>query len=536
MPTKKVPGKAQGKAKSKTKPAPAKAKAKAKAKPKATPAKAAPKPKAKVTAPPRAKAKARVARPAALPTPRTPSPQPPASAPPKAPAAKPVAPAAKPVAPAAKPPVAPGTPVARPAPAAAAGGTSPALTIDLGRARAHWHRRQGLAEPVGGAVDAVVAATGWPRTLGGSDVYLAVRARVPGMPRQALDEAVQTGKLQVVPAVRGCIYLVPRAEVPLVMRVAEEQYRKRTERELQKVGVDAAELKAVGAEVVKVLAGGPLAPDALRQALPEGSVRSLGEKGKKLGMSSPLPTALRYLEFEGKVERTLAGGRLDSERYEWRLPATNPFAGAKVPAGEVERNAAIARRFFSSAGPATLRDLANWTGLAQKDASAAMDRLPLAPVKIEGWADEAYVLEDELPRLREGAGASSTVPVSFLPFEDNFIVLHGGPGLFVDPRHHGRTIPVWGTTRGTTLGDATHMSMRALVEGDRITGLWEYDPDQKRIVFGTFEPMAPARRKQAEAQAEDLGRFLREEIGHARSFVLDTENALRERARLVKTL
>jgi hypothetical protein len=53
----------------------------------------------------------------------------------------------------------------------------PALRVDLSRARAFWHRRQGLAEPVGGTLEEVVTSTGWPRTLGGVDVYLAVRAR-----------------------------------------------------------------------------------------------------------------------------------------------------------------------------------------------------------------------------------------------------------------------------------------------------------------------------------------------------------------------
>src|SRR6185436_15080375 len=329
-----------------------------------------------------------------------------------------------------------------------------ALKIDLARARAHWHRRQGLAAPSGkspGKVEEVVAATGWPRTLGGSDVYLAVRARLPGMSRRTLDQAVEESRLQVIPAVRSCIYLVPRAEVPLVLRVAEEQYRRRAERELQKAGVKEGEVAALGAEVVKALRQGPLSPDGLRQALPAGAVRSLGERGKKLGMSSPLPTALRYLEFEGKVERTLEGGRLDSERYAWRLPARSPFAGAKVPNDPVDRHAAVARRFFQSAGPATLKELANWTALAQADARAAMDRLPLAPVIIQDHAEEAFVLEEDLPALASAAPPAKTL--SFLPFEDNFVVLHGGPRALVDPRHHGRPIPVWGTSRATTLGE-----------------------------------------------------------------------------------
>jgi hypothetical protein len=495
----------------------AKPKAKAKVKLKVAPVKKRPAPRA---APAKGPARPLPTR-SVAPRPVAPSPVAPKPAAAKAVASKPAKPAPTKAAPKAA------TPKAVTAPATA-------LRIDLARARAHWLEKQGLGAPIGGAPEEVVAATGWPRTLGGADVYLAVKARVPGLSRKTLDEAVEASRLQVIPAVRSCIYLVPRAEVPLVLKVAEEQYRKRTEREMQKLGVDDKELAALGAEVIKALRPGPMAPDALRAALPEGAVRNLGDKGRKLGVASPLPAALRYLEFEGKVERTLAGGRLDSERYDWRLPASNPFAGAKVPADAVERNAAIARRFFRSAGPATVNELCNWAGQAQKDARDAMARLPLVPVTIDDFNGEAFVLEEDLPLLR--APAPDRKNLSFLPFEDNFIVLHGGPRQFVDPRHHGRSIPVWGTTRGTTLGEATHMSMRALVEGDHIAGLWEYDPDAKQVVFGTFEPLPPARRKAAEQQAEELGRFLREELGHAKSFVLDTESALRERARLVKAL
>jgi hypothetical protein len=103
--------------------------------------------------------------------------------------------------------------------------TAPALSLSLDRARAFWHRKQGLAEPGKGSIEEVVASTSWPRTLGGVDVYLAIRARMPGLHRQELDEAVAQSRIQVIPAVRGCIYVVPRTQVPLVLRFAEDQAR-----------------------------------------------------------------------------------------------------------------------------------------------------------------------------------------------------------------------------------------------------------------------------------------------------------------------
>jgi Winged helix DNA-binding domain len=412
--------------------------------------------------------------------------------------------------------------------------TAPALRIDLERARAHWHRRHGLAEPVKGKIEEVVAATGWPRTLGGVDVYLAVRARVPGMSRRDLDGAVEEARLQVIPAVRGCIYLVPRGLVPLVLRVAEEQQRKRTERDLEKAGSSQREVADVAEAALVALRKGPLSTDALRKAMPEGTVRSLGEKGKKVGLSSPLPPALRHLEFEGKIERTLEEGRLDTERYLWRLMKKSPFTGAEVPADTNARYAAIAKVFFQQNGPATLKDFAGWTALSQRDARAAMDLAPLAPVAVDGYADDAFALEEDLPALREAAPASDSL--SLLSFEDNYITQHGGPGPMTKPEHQGLAIASWADSKPSTLGETKHIGMRTVFDGDRLAGLWEYDPDAEAIVFGTFEPLSPKRKRALEARAADLARFLREDIGHAKSFSLDTTDALRARAAIVKAM
>lgn len=412
--------------------------------------------------------------------------------------------------------------------------TEPALRIDLSRARAHWHRRQGLAEPVQGSIEEVVAATGWPRTLGGVDVYLAVRARVPGMRRRDLDEAVEQSRLQVVPAVRGCIYVVPRSHVALVLRVAEELSSKRTEREHEKAGISQKELAGVAEAVVAALSKGPLSTDGLRKALPAGVVRSLGEAGKKIGISSTLPPALRHLEFEGKVERTLEGGRLDTERYAWRLTAKSPFAEAKVPSDPIDRYARIAEAFFRSAGPATLKDFAAWSGFSQKDARAAVERIGLAPVAVAGYADEAFVFEADLPALREAAAPASSM--SMLTFEDNYLTLHGGPGIVTDPKHHARPIKGWGQAKATTLGEAKHISWRALFDGDALAGMWEFDPDARKVVFATFDPLPPAKKKAAAALAEDVAAFLRDDLGHARSFSLDTDDEMRARLADVKTI
>jgi hypothetical protein len=410
-----------------------------------------------------------------------------------------------------------------------------ALTIDLERARSHWYARQGLAEPASGPIEEAIAATGWLRTLGGVDVYIAARARKPGLTRAELDEAKETNKVHVSPAVRGCIYLVPSAHVPLALRLAEEQHRKRIDRDLEKAGTSVREVTERGAAVLAALrARGPLTSDALRKAVPEGAVRNLGEQGKKAGVSSTLPPSLRELEFAGQVERTLQGGRLDTERYLWRAAKKNVFSGVKVPETPQARHVAVAELFFGWVGPATTKDFAEWTGLALRDAKTAVEGASLAPVAIVGYSDEAFALASDLPLLKEPQEPSKAIRL--LAFEDNFLVLHGGLRTMTDAKHHSRTLTPWGPSKATTIGEAKHITSRAIVTGAGLVGLWEYDPDAAKVVTVTFDALGAAQKKELAALGEETAAFLKNDIGHAKSFSLDTDDDVRGRAKALKAM
>lgn len=403
--------------------------------------------------------------------------------------------------------------------------TAPAaLTIDLPRARAHWLHRQGLVEPTPGQIEDVLAATSWGRTLGGVDVYLAVRARIPSLKRKDLDAAVAASRVQVIPAVRGCIYLTPRVHVPLALRIAETLARKRLDADTAKAGVKPGELDTVGKAALKALAKGPLGTDALRKALPEGTVRSLGEAGKKVGVSSTLPPALRVLEFAGQIERTLEGGRLDTERYLWRKATKSPFDGAKLPADLV---AAAAEIFAAQCGPFTVDDFASWSGFGKRDAQAAIHKLGLPSVSVTGYGD-CFAREADLPELAKKA--PPVTGVRFLSFEDSYLTHHNGPGTVSDPRHHAIEMQSWGMPGKTKLGEANHIQTRSFVLDGLLAGFWEYDPSKKAVAWHAFEPLPARRKAEVQKAADALAEFIGEELGHARSFTLDTDKQVQERA------
>lgn len=411
----------------------------------------------------------------------------------------------------------------------------PAFRLSLEEARKVFVTAQGFPAPPGRSVAAVLEETGFVRTLGGVDVYLAVRARVPGMRRADLDAAVAAGEAQIVPAVRGCIYLVPRRHVPLALRVAEILTRSRDEREHAKVGIRPGEIEEIGAAVLQTIGErGPLTTDALRKALPEGTVRSLGDAGKKAGISSPLPAALRRLEFSGRVERAVESQRLDSERYLWRATERSPFDGVRLPDDPLDLYAGLARIFFHCAGLGTQKDFAAWAGIPQRDAKTAMERADLVPAAVDHLPEMHYLLHERRTLLNSSWGTSQ--PVALLSFEDNLLALHGGPALLVDKAHHATPVPEWATGKTVLLGEAKHMTLRSVMAEGKIAGFWEYDPDTRAVVATGFAGLSKATHARLDAVAEDVAHFLADDVGHGRSFSLDTDDDLRTRSAQVRAV
>ncbi len=404
-------------------------------------------------------------------------------------------------------------------------------SLTLAQARALWWQKQALGRSATAAASplpAVIAKSGWLRTLGGADVYLAARARKPGMKRGELDAALATGELRVVPAARGCIYLVPATAVSDLMALNSATWRKNTDKDLAKVGSSYSLLEGLAKPVLAALAAGGsggMTVDALRKAMPD-SIPSFGDVGKKAGVSSPLPLVLRMLELDGRVERTLEGGKLDSDRYLWRK------AEWKLPPASAEPLDSMIGAFLDFAGPVTLGHINKWSGVAQRDLKPVIQRLGAVPVTIDGIGD-AWVRSGDI-----GAAMRAVPPtgVALLAFEDNYLINHGSLGFVTETRHHGIEANIWGGEAPEALGTADHVLSRTIVIDGLIAGFWEVDPRTKGAVWMTFDPAGKPLAARLDELTADAARFLLDEIGHARVFSLDTMELVQERADRVADL
>lgn len=159
--------------------------------------------------------------------------------------------------------------------------------------------------------------------------------------------------------------------------------------------------------------------------------------------------------------------------------------------------------------------------LSKRDAKAAFERAGAEPVEVEALG----------AAWRLGSSpAPSPGGIRFLPFDDNYLVIPGGPRLFVPESAWAMPVPAWGSKAPSTLGAVKHLALRVVVDGPAALGLWEWDAAAGEVVVAPFSTVPRARREALDEGRSALAGFLRDELGHARSFSLDSDAQVQARA------
>ena len=196
--------------------------------------------------------------------------------------------------------------------------------MELEQIRAWWHHRQGLdgSYRTAGAAQ-VLERSGWARSVGGVGPYVSLFARA-GVRRAEADRAAAALEIYELPAARGCTYVVPASEFALALKVGQP-FNEAPMRVAASLGVTAKEVDKLSAAVVAALSKGSMSPEEIRDAT-GGAARSLGEAGKKKGVTTTLPLALGRLQCLGEIRPVPTDGRLDQQRYKYARWRPNPLA------------------------------------------------------------------------------------------------------------------------------------------------------------------------------------------------------------------
>lgn len=374
--------------------------------------------------------------------------------------------------------------------------------------RAWWWHRQGLDGSLRGKTAAeVLARAGWARSVGGIGPYLSLFARA-GIGREAADAAVARLDIHELPGARGCTYVVPASDFALALTVAQD-FSGGDFRAAAKLGVTDLEIETLCEGVKKALAKGPLDPDGIREATGQLS-RSLGDEGKKKGMSTTLPMALGRLQVRGEIRRVPVNGRLDQQRYLYTLWEPNPRAGHEMSTAEAFTE--LARRFFGWVGPATLGELQWFSGLGVKASKEACAPLKLVPCEA---GSERLLLPEDAGAFR--SFKSPTAPqYALVSGLDSISAARRDVLTLLDEADLDRRVHQ--DKKLGELGGLGDLPDHAILDRGRLVGLWEYDVDSRSIVHATFG----VKDKALEAAVKETEAYVRDELGDARAFSLDS--------------
>jgi hypothetical protein len=380
--------------------------------------------------------------------------------------------------------------------------------MDEAKMRAwRWHR-QGLDGTLADAKPAeVLERAGWARSVGGVGPYLTLFSRA-GTSREESDRAVADLEIHELPAARGCTYVVPSSDYALALKVGQ-QFNGSDMKQAAKLGVTDREIDKLCDAVLKSLAKKTLSPEEIRQATNDAS-RSLGEEGKKKGLTTTLPIALGRLQAAGDIRRVPVNGRLDQQRYAYAAWRPNPLAKFKLATEEAFTE--LARRYFRWVAPATLGEFQWFAGLTGKAAHAAVEPLKLVAVE-EGdarlmFADDREAFAKFKPTTKPRYALVSSL--------DSIHSHRRDVRALLDERDLNRQVV--GASAAQVAGGLTDLPSHAILERGRLVGLWEFDADTQSIVWSSFV----AKDKQLEAAVARTESFVRDELGDARSFSLDS--------------
>jgi hypothetical protein len=83
------------------------------------------------------------------------------------------------------------------------------------------------------------------------------------------------------------------------------------------------------------------------------------------------------------------------------------------------------------------------------------------------------------------------------------------------------------------MGGMVDLPSHAIIDRGRIVGLWEYDVDSASIVWATF---GAKKDKALAAAVEETQAYVRDQLGDARSFSLDSPASRRPRIEAIRRM
>ena len=317
----------------------------------------------------------------------------------------------------------------------------------------------------------------------------AVGVRLPGATDQVVEAAINNGEIIRTHILRPTWHFVSAEDIYWMLALRAAPLKAGLRSRHAQLGLSESIIARSNAILGNLLQGGNhLTRDEL---LPE-----LSQAGIPIDENRASHLLVRA-ELDGLVcNGVIRGRKLTYALLEERVPKT------VLPTRE-EALAKLAKKYFSSHGPATVPDFAWWSGLSFKDASRALEMVKqhLAAETIESqtyWYPESQALP---PTNKETA--------HLLPAYDEFLISYTDRRAALRFENFSKAVSNNGIFRPIVVVDG------------QVTGIWKRTVKKDKIIVETefFQPPDPTTMELIENAARQYGKFIGMEIEMALRFL-----------------
>lgn len=344
---------------------------------------------------------------------------------------------------------------------------------DLVTRRLH---NQLLVHPRFDTPDAVVA---WMGAVQAQEYPLAkwgLGLRLQDATDTAIEQAVNAGTILRTHVMRPTWHFVTPADIRWLLALTAPRVHAAMAYNYRRLGLDAALFLQSDTVLAKALEGGrELTRPELAAALNQAGIATEGLR-------------LSHLVMHAELEGVICSGARRGKHFTYallddRVPQTKPL-------DRDEALAELALRYFTSHGPATVRDCAWWSGLTQADVKAGL-------ALVEGQLEQEVI--DGTAYWHAGtpaAGGRLAATALLLPAFDEYTVGYKDRAAILNPDYAGQM--------GSAVLD------NVFVYEGRAIGRWAGRADKGRLAVqpAPFEPWNTAQQDAFAAAAQRYGKFL----------------------------
>jgi hypothetical protein len=277
---------------------------------------------------------------------------------------------------------------------------------------------------------------------------------------------------------RGTLHFMAREDIGWVLGLLSEGILRGNARRYKELELDGRTLARGDDVLVSALAGGKeLSRKELKAVLEENGISTRGQR---------LPHLLQHASLHALICQTVT---VRSDPLYFALGELSP---RPRPLPREEALAELARRYFTSRGPAQVKDFIWWSGLSAADARLGFEAISAA-LELQTLDGQEYwhAAAPACPKLASGD--------HLLPGFDEYVVAYRDRSLILDPQYSSRL----------NLGNL--LSPTLLIDG-RIAGVWSRKFNTQKtavtVKINPFTPLTAAQARRLQPEVRRYGEFL----------------------------